>query len=185
MNEKRIVKIAEDEVKKFAKEWKKNPYLWESEADIHAELYNRIKNCIDKPSEYKYDDMEKAGKFNWIYCKPKTYLKGKRNCYYPDIVIYKKGSKIRKVSERQNEPMLWVCEIKYITNWSSLLSKESVENDIRKLTCLLNQKRDGAERSYYLIFHRKVPLAKNIKKILKNMDERIKPFIYPEDVDEK
>lgn len=148
--EKRMVNIAERAIRGFVEEWKKNPYLWESETDVHAERYSKIKSSLNKPIECKYEGyMEDDEKFSWIYCKPKIYIKGKTNYYYPDIVIYKKGLRARKVGKRENEPMLWVCEIKYVTEWSSMLSRANVKNDIFKLKCLLKQKDDRIKGTDY------------------------------------
>lgn len=192
--EREIIQMAVAEIKKFSKKWAKSPYRWESEADIHAELYMRIKLRINKkfpPSKHACF-WEENGKiktvkevFDWVYCKPKTYIKGdKNNCYYPDIAIYKENTGNCLVKERKNVPMLWLCEIKYITEWSSLLSKENVENDIKKLTQLLNQKKDGTDRACYLIFQRNIS-GKNIYKILKRRDKRVKLLYYPKVKDEK
>ena len=191
--ERKIIKIAEAEIEKFAKEWAKTPYAWESEADIHAELYMRIKSHVNKkypPAEHK-SCWKENGKielfkevFDWVYCKPKTYIKAMNNCCYPDLAIYKEKTSGHPIKERENEPMLWVCEIKYITDWSSLLSIESIENDIKKLTQLLNQKKDGTEYACYLIFRRNITFNKNIEKIFKVMDKKIK-FRHYEVGDEK
>lgn len=168
-----MVIIAEKEIRKFAREWQRNPYLWESETDIHAELYMRIKASLCKKfplQKYKYKDMTKKEKFDWIYCKPKTYIKGAN---YPDLVIYKDNDNKHNIGNRENDPMLWVCEIKYITDWSSLLSKESVESDIKKLECVLKRKKDGSNYACYLIMCRHIPLSKAIRKTLQGINKRI------------
>lgn len=154
-NEKKIVKIAEEEIKKFVKEWKKNPYLWDSEADVHGELYVRMKNALKSfgkiPGRYK-TYMSKKAQFNRIYCKPLTYIeRGER--YYPDIVIYN-SSTFNDDDKKINEPMLWVCEIKYKTQWGGDQSGENREYDEEKLRQLLrhrtNPKMHRTKYAYFL-----------------------------------
>lgn len=177
-SEKEMVKIAKIEVEKFAKEWIATPYVWESETDVHSDLYIRIKSSLRKKFplvKYKYKGMAEEEYFDWVYCNPKTYTKGAKK---PDLVIYKDSGKKRSVGGRENYPMLWVCEIKYITNWSSLLSKESVENDIKKLKYLLEREEGGTDYACYIIFRRHIPLSKNIEKILQRIDKKIHLFEY-------
>lgn len=156
--EKKIVDIAEGEIKKFVKAWEKNPYLWESEADVHAELYMNIKSSLRRkkfcPVETLYKNyMEDYEYFNWVYCKPKTYIKREKYAYYPDIVIYKQKNKkeIRNVKEKENDPMLWVCEIKYMTDWSGLITEKNIKKDINKLKKLLKQEKGGTDYACCLI----------------------------------
>lgn len=175
-----MVKIAEIEIEKFAKEWQKTPYLWESETDVHAELYIRIKSSLRKkkflPEKGNpYGDLIDEEYFDWIYCKPKTYIK-KAN--YPDIVIYKDMGKKHRVGDRENEPMLWVCEIKYVTDWSSQLSKESVQSDIIKLKGLLKRKKGGVDCACYLILRRHIPLSKTIIKTLEGINKKVHLYHY-------
>lgn len=164
--EKKIIKIAEREIKKFVKEWKKDPYLWESELDVHAELYSKIKKALCsagfKPRKSRCPFTENGRikqlpteeKFNWIYCAPKTYIKNKRN-QHPDLVIYKDTKEI--TIDGTNCPMLWVCEIKYMTEWSSDVTVGIVNEAIDGLKDLLKQKNDkikGADRTYLLVLMR-------------------------------
>lgn len=173
-----IVWHAEKVIKKFIAEWKKDPYLWESEADIHAELYARIKNTLHdnrfrpKPIRYMWEEngkkkeMAKAERFNWIYCEPKTYI-GKKH-KRTDIVIFKKLGKTYRIKEKENIPMLWACEIKYATEWSSLFPKENIKKDIGKLNCLLTQRNNkikGADYVCYLVLYRYAQADKRLKKI--------------------
>ena len=164
MTEKQIVEIAEGEISKFVKKWIKTPYAWESETDVHAELYMNIKRSLHKkgfePSKCKYKNMIDLEVFDGVYCKPTTYFK-KAN--YPDIVIYKGTDTKYKLGDRENEGMLWVCEIKYFTDWSSALYKEGVENDIRKLKRLLSIRKQGAKYAAYLILQRKKRAGLNLQ----------------------
>lgn len=170
-DEKRMI-IAKEEIVKFSKKWFKDPYLWESEADIHAELYCKIKSSIHK--EFKYKEckcsweengikktMPKEERFDWVYCEPLTHIKieGKRKWYYPDIVIYKNTRGKHVTKERENTPMLWACEIKYATEWSSDISDSdrSIKNDGDKLMGLLKQKDSetkGTDSACLLVFSR-------------------------------
>ena len=178
-DEKRIVKIAEREIEVFAKEWQKSPYLWESETDVHAELYIKIKASLRKKfplRPYKYEGMAKEELFNWIYCKPKTYIGTKFTL--PDLVIYKDAGEKCNVSNKENEPMLWVCEIKYITDWSGLFPKEEIEKDINKLKCLLNSEKNGSDYACCLILRRNIPLSKTVEKVLRGRDRRIHLYQY-------
>lgn len=141
-DEKEIVKIAECEVSKFVKEWEKDPYLWDSEADVHGELYVRIKEAIKDrgfcsvTGRYK-TYMSKKSRFDRVYCKPLTYIEGGER-YYPDIVIYETVT-FNDDNKEKNEPMLWVCEIKYKTQWGGDQSEENREYDEEKLKQLLRQ----------------------------------------------
>jgi hypothetical protein len=91
--------------------------------------------------------------FDYIYCKPKTdiFIRRKKKTRYPDIVIYKGEFK-----NKGNDPMLWVCEIKYRSDWSSGISEGSVRKDIENLEGLLKQRRSGTgiDHAYYLILQR-------------------------------
>lgn len=153
INEKEIVEITNKTVHRFIKLWKRNPYKWDTETDIHAELYVMIKAALKrkgliKGRYHKYMDQNEY--FNRIYCKPLTHTK--YGDYYPDIVIYDKG----KFESRNNinEPMLWVCEIKYKTQWGGDQSLENRKYDEEKLINLLKQS-DSEKRGtkYACILH--------------------------------
>lgn len=148
-SEKKIVKIAEKEVYKFVKEWKENPYLWDSEADVHGELYVRIKKAIKDGGfpivigRYKKYMCKKA-QFDRVYCKPLTYVE-EEGRYYPDIVIYER-SIFSDDDKEINEPMLWVCEVKYQTQWGGDQSEENRKYDAKKLRQLLLQSKNPSIR---------------------------------------
>ncbi len=157
--ENKIVAIAKREVSKFVKKWKKDPYLWDTEADIHGELYVRIKKALKsldkKKIKGRYEKyMSKKARFDRIYCKPLTYVKGGN--YYPDIVIY--GDCAFDNDEKKvNEPMLWACEIKYRTQWGGDQSKENRDYDKYKLRQLLRQqtnKMHGTKYAYFVELER-------------------------------
>lgn len=149
---KTIVAIAEKTVAAFAKEWKKNPYLWDSEADIHGELYVRIKKAIKKVDKKKIwgqykKYMNEEARFGRVYCEPLTYVRGGWN-YYPDIVIYD-DCRLDNDDKRINEPMLWVCEIKYKTQWGGDQNEENREYDKEKLKELLKQYKEKIRGTKY------------------------------------
>jgi hypothetical protein len=214
-NEERIIAIVERVIKKFVKDWGETPYRWETEADIHAELYGRICLALARNrkkfskkerenipfSKYGYTEWGREKEvFKIVYCKPR--VKGERPTQYPDIVIYKKKIKAVSVNTKKNEPMLWVCEIKYATEWSgAALPTKEIKNDIKKLKNLLGQRASGtgADNASYLILQRKrnkKPKSKNgyikkfysyqrnnieknrIGKILKNLNKRITPHYH-------
>lgn len=172
-DEKRMVSIAEGEIKKFVKEWKENPYLWDSEADVHGELYVRIKNAIKdggfRSVNGRYKTyMSKKAQFDWVYCKPLTYVEGGER-YYPDIVIYEKVT-FNDDNKEKNEPMLWVCEIKYKTQWGGDQSEENRKYDEEKLKQLLKQRTNpkiqGTKYAYFMHLKRTskkaIPTCKRI-----------------------
>jgi len=156
--ENKIVEIAEREVRKIVKEWEKNPYLWDTETDIHGELYVRIKKALKKyrvKGQYEAY-MSKKAWFDIVYCKPLTYIKGGGK-YYPDIVVYDDYT-CDNGDRKINEPMLWVCEIKYKTQWGGDQSKENRDYDEYKLRRLLKQHTDsnihGTKYAYFLNLER-------------------------------
>lgn len=185
-DEKRMINIAKREIEIFSEKWKKDPYLWESEADIHAELYWKIKSSIHK--EFKCKKFRCSWKengeikkmlteeyFDWVYCEPKTYIRGESNCYYPDIVIYKDTGEKRFTKERENGPMLWACEIKYATEWSSDISDSIIKKAGHNLMKFLKQKGDGTgtDHACLLVFFRWINQYKS-----KTMCEKNKRDIY-------
>lgn len=162
-DEKSIVEIAEGTIEKFVEDWSRTPYAWESEADVHADLYGRICSALVQNrkkfskqerdnypfSKYGYEEWGKEKEdFKAVYCKPK--VKGVRPTQYPDIVIYKKTTKPVSVDSRENEPMLWVCEVKYLTEWSSQFSRSKIKEDTKKLKHWLEQR----VKVYQLILER-------------------------------
>jgi len=154
-NNKMIVDIAEKTVEKFAREWEQNPYLWDSEADVHGELYVRIKKALEifgtVKGRYKAYMTQEAF-FNRIYCKPLTYIEGGER-YYPDIVIYEDVT-FNHDNKEMNEPMLWVCEIKYKTQWGGDQNEANRAYDKGKLQRLLqprpNTGINGTKYAYFV-----------------------------------
>src|SRR3989338_6300423 len=95
-----VKKIAEKEIEGFIKEWIKYPYAWESETDINAELYIRIKSALRRKiplTKCKYYEMVSEEYFDSIYCKPRIIFK---RANFPDIVIF--GELNPKVKDREN-----------------------------------------------------------------------------------
>jgi uncharacterized protein with PIN domain len=146
--------IAENEVKELVKEWKKDPYLWDSEADIQGELYVRIKEKLKKFKKIKgrYEKwMNHDAHFNMIYCNPLTYIEGRQH-YHPDIVIYEGDDFVD--DDNKNDPMLWVCEIKYKREWGGDWEEKHRTYDKNKLQQLLRQYKNpkihGTKYAYFL-----------------------------------
>jgi len=203
--EKQIVTIANKEIKNFIHDWKKYPYRWESEADVHGELYVKIKSALCKKlsksvrdrinTKFPCDGMVKEEEFNIIYCKPAIHIK-KAN--YPDLVIYRPVNKNENnIGERKNDPMLWVCEIKYATEWSSELTDTAIKNDIKKLNKLIERTDEtNADYACLLVLYRwmykyttkkrskvgdrkKHIKWKSIKALKKDLDKKIRPYFEP------
>lgn len=157
INEKKIVEIANRTVNSFRKLWENNPYRWDTEADIHGELYVMIKSALKRKGLFRgryKKHMDREEYFNRVYCKPLTHI-GEGEKYYPDIVIYEKCT--FKNNDNINEPMLWVCEIKYKTQWGGDQSLENRKYDKTKLRKLLKQRNSkikGAKNAYVLHFFR-------------------------------
>lgn len=165
--DEKIVKSAEEAIKKFAEDWSKNPYIWDTEADVHAELYKRIYKRLKRLGgvmKERYKEWDSCENFSSVYCKPLVHrrIKGnKSDRIHPDIVIYKKTKplSLKELDKnKQNEPMLWVCEIKYSTEWGSQFLSENIKKDIRKLDGLYKQRKDkainGADNVHLLILER-------------------------------
>ena len=57
-DEKSIVEIAEGAIEKFVEDWSRTPYAWESEADVHADLYGRICSALVQNRE-KFSKQER------------------------------------------------------------------------------------------------------------------------------
>ena len=154
-----VVRIAEEAVKELVKEWEKDPYLWDSEADIQGELYVRIKEKLKKFKKKKKDRYKKwmnhKAHFNMIYCNPLTYVEGRQR-YHPDIVIYEDHKCID--DNNKNEPMLWVCEIKYKRQWGGDWEENHIKYDKDKLRQLRRQyknpKINGTKYAYFLELER-------------------------------
>ena len=138
--QEKIVRIAMAKLREFVKEWKANPYLWWSEADVQAELYIRIKTALKKEKffsvKFKSKNMEHENNFTRIYCTPPTYAGGEKY-FRPDIAIYKSLK-----SDEGNDPdMLWVCEIKYGNESRGYLDDEKLKSDHEKLKELFKKKK--------------------------------------------
>jgi len=166
--------IATRELKDFVKKWKKNPYLWESETDVHAELYLKIKEAIRHKfpnlPRYKYEIKDKKQYFDRVYCKPPIARLNnrKRILRYPDIVVFIAEEDPKKKDCIKDKPV-WACEIKYETEWSGLLSLEGVKKDIDTLKYLYAERN---VKTCYLILRRHGSFGKSIKNLLKKVDRK-------------
>jgi hypothetical protein len=144
-----LVQLAWYTVDKLVLDWAKNPYYWEKEIDIQAELRSRLalaysvlgvnevvaveSDSVDSPHEITY-------RYSRAACEPSIRYKYKDGQVYramPDVVIWDDLPDPRKYPEDNSEevwPILWACEIKYV-------NAEPTEWDIEKLGYLLDQER--------------------------------------------
>ena len=149
-----MIKKIETIVRGFIRDWKKNPYLWNNEIDVQIEIACRIKKALKHMGkeriEAKYKGYRTMEIFSRVCCEPPIYFKsqGKRKKCFPDIVVFDDIPDPSKPPDepdkKRNWPMLWVCEIKYETEWGGDFQKCNREFDQTKLKALLQQK-DGTQ----------------------------------------
>ena len=128
-----LVNTAWAVVTQLVKDWQKNPSMLCTEHDVQAELYARLKNTLVNLGEFYVKDrpnekiIEKKSEYLWprLSCENSIIYdwEGKRSKIKPDIVLWDdldstkypniddRYSAIR--NEKDNWPILWVCEIKY------------------------------------------------------------------------
>lgn len=161
---KRLVNIAWKQLEAFIKGWQKDTYKWNNEIDIQVDLASRIKTAYKKLkkdtqwAKYKgvVNGFEKGQIYSRIYCEPKTfyeYAKNKRDICRPDIVIYNDIENPSSPKEpwriKQNDPILWICEIKFQPEWGNKRPNKRTNWDLRKIRYLLRQK-DGTKYACWL-----------------------------------
>lgn len=169
----RIVQIIQAEIEKFIKDWQQSPYCWNTEVDIQAEIVHRLSNVfgthkiLEQKAFYKVMNGESK---EWVVyrrvsCEWPTYYycskKNKKVRRKPDIVVYddlKDPENPPSNKDGVNDPMFWVCEIKYKTDWGGDQHKSNREYDIKKLKGLLrqcgNSKIEGTKYACFLDFDR-------------------------------
>ncbi len=139
--------IIQKEIKKFIKDWQRSPYRWNTEVDIQIEIVNRLSNVfkVHKILEQKavYEVMNERTKeevtSRRICCEwPTHYYDKKRKKVHckPDIIVYddlKDPKNPPSNKNGRNDPMFWVCEIKYKTDWGGDYQKRTREHDIEKI----------------------------------------------------
>lgn len=174
--ERTVVEIADDQIKKFIRDWQKSPYEWNTEIDIQAEIYSRLvrqfklHNVLIGKIKYKVvlDKFNNTlQSYRRVYCEPFVYYKKnkhdkKRSCY-PDIVIYRdlanpKHPPDSNSNKKINFPILIAIEIKYENEWSGDFQPSHKKSDIAKMRYLIKQRQDkrilGAEYAWCLNFNR-------------------------------
>jgi len=125
MGDKIIEKI-EILIKKFIEDWKKSPYVWGNEIDAQVEIASRIKNGLRELGEEslkaQYSGYKKEEKSIRLCCEPPIYYEkgGKRSKCFPDIVVFDNIPDAKRPPDERDQynwPMIWICEIKYETEW--------------------------------------------------------------------
>jgi hypothetical protein len=166
---KELVDIAWGELERFIKEWQRAPFAWNKERDVQVELASRIKSAIEKRGKGSYKanykcirdkvkGFDDGQEFSRLCCEPLVYYeyeKDKRDICYPDIVICDAPENPASPGEpwrkKRNEPIIWVCEIKYQREWKKPYSPEEKDvRDLEKIKCLFKQKEDGTEYACWL-----------------------------------
>lgn len=143
------VQLAWDVINQFIVEWKQNPYYYDNEFSIQAEIYTRIKRALEISGDQfvKADYLDKwvqkgyRDKQNWcrVAAEPPFYYKNENGVWnhcYPDIVIWgdKKPNTGLKWDEEEYWPALWVCEIKLNhTPQKNNITQHDSNMDVEKL----------------------------------------------------
>lgn len=131
-----LVNTAWAVVTQLVKDWQKNPSMLWTEHDIQAELYSRLKNTLvnlgafyvkDRPNEKTIEKKSEHLRPR-LNCEYSIFYdsEGKRSTIKPDIVLWDDldSTKYPNIDDRysaikngkDNWPILWACEIKYISN---------------------------------------------------------------------
>lgn len=142
-----LVQLAWYTVEKLVTDWAKNPYYWEQEVDIQAELRSRLALAysllgVDEVIAVENDPANPRNTVTYRYsraaCEPSIRYKYKDGRSYramPDVVVWGDLEDPRNSPKGDDAwPILWACEIKY-TNAGP------TEWDIEKLGYLLDQNR--------------------------------------------
>lgn len=163
---KKLVNIVWKELEDFIKEWQRSPFVWNKERDVQVELANRIKSAIKGKDKYwanykcitdKVKGFEQGQEFSRVCCEPLVYYKnnkGKRDVCFPDIVICDAPDNPVHPQElwkkKRNDPIIWICEIKYQREWKKPYSSEIDDiYDLEKIKYLLKQE-DGTKYACWL-----------------------------------
>jgi len=141
-----LVQTGWNVVERFLLDWQRQPYRWEHEIDVNAEIFSRLSTIyrlIGKDTivgNYPNAVLGFEHKQEWsrAACQPcvsYTYSdKSKCHCY-PDIVIWDDIEDPNSPPDLHgdNWPILWACEIKYGQQTPS-------DWDLKKLRYLISQK---------------------------------------------
>ncbi len=155
-----VIPSIESTVQQFINDWKKSPFLWDTEMDIHVELASRLKTILQEfgllkqrvfYKEYGYIDVSLLGCDYPVQFEKKV---GESSYCRPDIQIFKLAEDPRNPPDSimgVNWPALWACEIKYKTEIGGDQNKKHREEDIEKLKRLA--KESGGPVDYCCILH--------------------------------
>jgi hypothetical protein len=132
-----LVQIAWDTVEQLVGDWIANPHFWEKEIDIQAELCTRLSLVYRTLGRSEVTEIRDGKRFRYsrVCCEPQIPCVDSRGAQYravPDVVVWD------ELEGEQNDqdywPILWACEIKYLTGNTGDLDKA-------KLGALIDQKR--------------------------------------------
>jgi hypothetical protein len=104
-----VLQVAWLELERFIVDWMPNPHRWWYEADVSAEIANRIYHALGPTfSVVPVDDLQdetpcKCGQASRIHLNFPVYEEGVPKYPRPDIAI---------VDDDPDAPYLWVCEVK-------------------------------------------------------------------------
>jgi len=177
---KKLVNIAWKEIEMFIKDWQRSPFKWNSERDIQAEIANRLKAAIGLSKntfQANYGFFRRKGfspkeqHFSRVSCEPAVYYtdaNGKKQCCRPDILIWGDMQDPNSPQEpfytKKNDPILWLCEIKFYPGWGRQTNKKS-NWDFDKMRSLLWQE-SGMNACWIYFCREKENSGNGIKKRL-------------------
>ncbi len=184
-----IISTAYKTVESFIQDWQHEPYKWNLEIDIQVDLTSRIKDALKVVGKdelylsYKTDIIREfrgeRQKYSRVCCEYSTYYNWEigdgnshRYACNPDIIIVDDPvdvDNLPDVTPLTNFPMLWVCEIKYRTEYTSD-NKENKKWDKDKMLALLNQQKDVVLYGCCINLSREI--SKDSQNFNRTVDER-------------
>lgn len=141
-----LVQMAWGVVEKFVKDWQAQPYRWDQEIDVQAEISSRLstaygiigKDTVEGNYKGAVPGFEHDQTWNRVCCEQKVNYEdenGKRHHCFPDIIVWDDIDD--PDSPPDNWPVLWACEIK--VNFGGEKGPDQVSWDIEKLTYLVER----------------------------------------------
>ena len=171
-----LIKVIEEEVEKFIRDWQNSAYEWNTEVEIQSEIYYRLIRKINNKRKlfdkirYKVKDERNKDrqKYRRVCCEPLTFYRNQKGniCHgFPDIVVYDDLEKPKDYvnppdfdgKKKVNCPMLWICEIKYQNEFSGGSSSASKRFDKEKMKSLLKFDKGKTKFACFLDFDRAKP----------------------------
>lgn len=143
-----LVDISWDIVEKLVTDWMKNPYFWDSEVDIQAELRSRLATAygllgkgevIGEKMSPLIPSQKLTYRYSRVACEPSIRFNdknGESSLIRPDVVVWEGSDDPTKHMGDNDDswPILWACEIKYLDPAPTL-------RDLEKLEYLVGNKR--------------------------------------------